>query len=202
MPPPAARSGVIRDPDVLAAQADRMMNDRRMKRFCDAFGSQWLKIESLASSEPDKRLFPDFHTFGIVSHAHRGSVHMMIETVFVKNRSILDLVHSDFTYRTEQLRQFLAKAERISPPIEGDNWSETLVFDRVPVTTKREGGVITTAAIMTMTAAPADTKPISRGKWVMETILNAPPSTGSWRPRRRPAPRPSAGWPSSTCPPA
>jgi hypothetical protein len=177
----AARSGAIRDPGVLAAQADRMMNDRRMKRFCDAFGSQWLKIESLASSQPDKKLFPDFHTFGIVSHAHRGSVHMMIEpllvfeTVFVENRSILDLVHSDFTYRTEHLRQFLAKAEKISPPIDGDNWSETLVFDRVPVTTKREGGVITTAAIMTMTAGPADTKPISRGKWVVETIFNDPP---------------------------
>jgi hypothetical protein len=177
----AAGSGALRNPDVLMAQADRMMNSRRMKRFCDAFGAQWLKIESLTSSEPDKKLFPDFHTFGIVSWAHRGSVHMMIEpllvfeTVFVENRSILDLVQSDFTYRTEHLRQFLAKAEKISPPIDGDNWSETLVFDRIPVTTKREGGVITTAAVMTMTSGPADTKPITRGKWVVETIFNDPP---------------------------
>ena len=177
----AAGSGALRNPDVLAAQADRMMNSRRMKRFCDAFGAQWLKIESLTSSEPDKKLFPDFHTFGIVSWAKRGSVHMMIEpllvfeTVFVENRSILEFVQSDFTYRTEHLRQFLAKAEKISPPIDGDNWSEILIFDRVPVTTKREGGVITTAAVMTMTSGPADTKPITRGKWVVETIFNDPP---------------------------
>jgi len=177
----AAGSGAIRNPDVLAAQADRLMNGPRMKRFCDAFGAQWLKIESLTSAQPDKKRFPDFHTFGIVSWAHRGSVHMMIEpllvleTVFVENRSVLDLVHSDFTYRTEHLRQFLAKAGRISPPVEGDNWSETLVFDRTPVTTKRDGGVITTAAVMTMTSGPTDTKPISRGKWVVETILNDPP---------------------------
>lgn len=176
-----AALGAIREPGVLAAQADRLMNDRRMKRFCDAFGSQWLKIESLTSSQPDKTLFPDFHTFGIVSHAHRGSVHMMIEpllvfeTVFVENRGILDLVHSDFTYRTEHLRQFLARAEKISLPVGGPNWSETLVFDRVPVTTKREGGVITTAGVMTMTSGPADTKPITRGKWVVETIFNDPP---------------------------
>lgn len=177
----AAGSGALRNPDVLAAQADRMMNSRRMKRFCDAFGAQWLKIESLTSSQPDRNQFPDFHAFGIVSHAKRGSVHMMIEpllvfeTVFVENRSILDLIHSDFTYRTEHLRQFLAKAETISPPIDGDNWSEILVFDRIPVTTKREGGVITTAAVMTMTSGPADTKPITRGKWVVETIFNDPP---------------------------
>jgi len=177
----AAGCGALRNPDVLAAQADRMMSSRRMKRFCDAFGGQWLKIENLTSSQPDRNRFPDFHTFGIVSHAKRGSVHMMIEpllvfeTLFVENRSILDLIHSDFTYRTEHLRQFLARAERISPPIDGDNWSETLVFDRVPVTTKRDGGVITTAAVMTMTSGPADTKPISRGKWVVETIFNDPP---------------------------
>jgi mono/diheme cytochrome c family protein len=177
----AAASRALRNPDVLAAQADRMMNSRRMKRFCDAFGVQWLKVEHLTSSEPDKKLFPTFHTFGIVSHAKRGSVHMMIEpllvfeTVFVENRSILDLIHSDFTYRTQQLQQFLTKAEKISPPTDGPNWSETLVFDRMPVTSKRDGGVITTAGIMTMTSGPADTKPITRGKWVVETILNDPP---------------------------
>lgn len=177
----AAASGALRNPDVLAAQADRMMNSRRMKRFSDAFGVQWLKVEHLTSSEPDKKLFPTFHTFGIVSHAMRGSVHMMIEpllvfeTVFVENRPILDLIHSDFTYRTPQLQQFLAKAEKISPPIDGPNWSETLVFERMSVSSKREGGVITTAGIMTMTSGPAETKPITRGKWVVETILNDPP---------------------------
>lgn len=176
-----AASGAIRDPAVLAAQADRMMNDRRMKRFCDAFGVQWLKVEHLTSSEPDKNLFPAFHTFGIVSHAHRGSVHMMIEpllvfeTVFVENRGILDLIHSDFTYRTPQLQQFLAGEAKMAPPKDGPNWSETLVFRRLPVASKREGGVITTAGIMTMTSGPADTKPISRGKWVVETIFNDPP---------------------------
>ncbi|MFY8222069.1 MAG: DUF1592 domain-containing protein [Pirellulales bacterium] len=177
----AAASGALRNPDVLAAQADRMMNSRRMKRFCDAFGVQWLKVEHLTSSEPDKKLFSDFHTFGIVSHAHRGSVHMMIEpllvfeTVFVENRPVLDLIHSDFTYRTPQLQQFLTKAAKISPPIDGPNWSETLGFDRMPITSKREGGVITTAGIMTMTSGPAETKPITRGKWVVETIWNDPP---------------------------
>jgi mono/diheme cytochrome c family protein len=177
----AAASGALRTPGILAAQAERMMNSRRMKRFCDAFGVQWLKVEHLTSSEPDKAMFPDFYEFGIISWVKRGSVHMMIEpllvfeTVFVENRSILDLVHSDFTYRTPQLQQFLTKAEKISPPTDGPNWSETLVFERMPVTSKREGGVITTAGIMTMTSGPADTKPISRGKWVVETIWNDPP---------------------------
>ncbi|MCU0981943.1 MAG: DUF1588 domain-containing protein, partial [Pirellulaceae bacterium] len=73
------------------------------------------------------------------------------------------------------LRQFLGREAKISPPTNGPNWSETCVFQRVPVASKREGGVITTSAILTMTSGPAQTKPIARGKWVVETIFNDPP---------------------------
>lgn len=176
-----ATEGRLRDPAVLAAQADRLMNDRRMKRFCDAFASQWLKMESLVACEPDRRSFPDFYEFGIVSHARFGSVHMMLEplllfeTVFVENRPITDFIQSDFTYRSEQLAQFIAREKKIAPPMDGANWSETCVFTRRQVGDRREGGLITTSAVMTMTSNATTPKPISRGKWVVETLFNDPP---------------------------
>jgi hypothetical protein len=176
-----ASRGSLRDPAVLGAQADRLMNDRRVKRFCDAFGPQWLKMESLVACEPDPALFPDFYRFGIVSHAKYGSVHMMLEplllfeTVFVENRPITDFIHSDFTYRSEQLAQFIAREKTITPPKDGANWSETCVFTRRPVVDRREGGLITTNAVMTMTSGATTPKPISRGKWVVETLFNDPP---------------------------
>ena len=40
---------------------------------------------------------------------------------------------------------------------------------------RREGGVITTAATMTMTSAPLRTSPIVRGSWVATVIFNDPP---------------------------
>ena len=40
---------------------------------------------------------------------------------------------------------------------------------------KREGGVITTAAILTMTSSPLRTNPITRGAWVAGVIFNRPP---------------------------
>ncbi|MBI1315163.1 DUF1588 domain-containing protein [bacterium] len=48
-------------------------------------------------------------------------------------------------------------------------------FDRVPVSDTRYGGVITNAAIMSMTSGPKRTHPIARGAWVIEVILNDPP---------------------------
>jgi hypothetical protein len=49
------------------------------------------------------------------------------------------------------------------------------VFKRVPVEDPRYGGIITTAATMTMTSAPKRTLPIARGAWMIEVIFNDPP---------------------------
>ena len=49
------------------------------------------------------------------------------------------------------------------------------VFRRVPVDDSRRGGVITNAAVMTMTSTPTRTQPITRGAWLNEVIFNDPP---------------------------
>ncbi len=49
------------------------------------------------------------------------------------------------------------------------------LFRRVPVSDPRYGGVITNAAVMSMTSGPQRTHPIARGAWVIEVILNDPP---------------------------
>lgn len=168
----AAAAGTLRDPAKFAAQADRLMNDRRMKRFCDSFAGQWLKIEHALASEPNKELYPDFY-FSI-----RGTSQMMIEpllifeTVFVENRSILDFIHSDFTYRSDVLARFLRHEKQ---PLPMTQWIAPQPFHRVPVTSKREGGVITSAAVLTMTSNAKRSQPITRGAWLVGVIFNDPP---------------------------
>jgi hypothetical protein len=48
-------------------------------------------------------------------------------------------------------------------------------FNRVPTTDPRYGGVITSAAMLSMTAGPKRTHPIARGAWIIEVIFNDPP---------------------------
>lgn len=48
-------------------------------------------------------------------------------------------------------------------------------FQRVPATDPRYGGVITNAAMLSMTSGPKRTHPIARGAWIIEVILNDPP---------------------------
>ena len=48
-------------------------------------------------------------------------------------------------------------------------------FDRVDLTDPRYGGVITNAAMLSMTSGPKRTHPIARGAWMIEVIFNDPP---------------------------
>ena len=48
-------------------------------------------------------------------------------------------------------------------------------FKRVELNDPRYGGVITNAAMMTMTSSPKRTLPIARGAWIIEVVLNDPP---------------------------
>jgi len=166
-----AGSQTLRQPEVLAAQIDRMLNDERMKRFCDSFPGQWLQLERIISSVPDPQVFPEFY-FG----KYRVSMHMMLEplllfeTILVENRPILDLIDSDYSYRSDLLKSWYASGKRgpKAPPT-------SIPFERVNLTDRREGGVITNAAILTMNSGPLRTKPITRGAWMASVIFNAPP---------------------------
>jgi len=55
------------------------------------------------------------------------------------------------------------------------NQIKSRVFQREANSDPRYGGVITNAAVMTMTSSSKRTLPIARGAWVIEVILNDPP---------------------------
>ena len=48
-------------------------------------------------------------------------------------------------------------------------------FRRLKLSDPRYGGVITNAAMLSMTSGPKRTHPIARGAWIIEVILNDPP---------------------------
>ncbi len=166
-----AAKGRLTEPAVLSNQVDRMLNDPRLKRFCDSFPSQWLELERIIASVPDPQMNPEFYFA-----KYRVSMHMMLEpllvfeTILVENRPILELVDSKFSYRSELLKEWYrsgGQSRRIPPT--------AIPFERVEIKDRREGGVITTAAVMTMTSNPIRTQPITRGAWMASVIFNDPP---------------------------
>ena len=171
-----ASAGGLSDPEALVGQFDRMLKDRKLKRFCDSFPSQWLQLERIISSVPNPEKFPGFYF-----SKYRTSMHMMLEpllvfeTILVENRPVLQLIDSDFTYRSARLQSTYRELAAGGTPGKGGGAVGVINFHRLPVTDRRSGGVITNAAVMTMTSGPERTQPITRGAWLAGVIFNTPP---------------------------
>ena len=168
-----AGSGELAKSAVRAAQVNRMLASPKLKRFCDSFPSQWLQLDRIVSAVPDEIKYKDFF---YAAPNYRTTMDMMMEplllfeTVLIENRSILEFIDSNYAYRSGRLRKWYGDEPvgKITGPV-------TLQFTRQPVTDRRQGGVITTGAVMTMTSGPDETKPITRGAWIAGVIFNAPP---------------------------
>ena len=165
-----AAAGRLSDPEILSAQIDRMMNDSRSSRFCDNFPAQWLQLDRLITSIPDPQKFPYFYYFGYRTSMHMLSEPLLLfETVYVENLSVMDLLVPDFTWESNMLRA------NYSGHSKGDHQVNIQSFKRVPLEDARRGGVITNAAVLTMTSTPVRTQPITRGAWINAVIFNDPP---------------------------
>ena len=168
-----AASGDLSNPSVLRAQVERMLLNGKLKRFCDSFPSQWLQLDRIISSVPDPTKYPDFY---YAPPNYRTTMDMMMEplllfeTILVEDRPITDLIDSDYSYRSKRLSKWYdSEVEgRLGGPV-------TMAFERVSINDRKEGGVITSAAVMTMTSGPEETKPITRGAWISGVIFNDPP---------------------------
>lgn len=166
-----AENKQLSDPAELDRQIDRMLNHPKTKRFCDAFPAQWLQLERIVSSRPTGKAAKGF----TINGRYRASMHMMceplllFEAVLIEDRSILELIDPSFSYRSALLQNWMSGGKlNAGPP-------GTLTFNRVPNEDRREGGVITNPAVLTMTSGADETKPITRGAWVATVIFNAPP---------------------------
>ena len=171
-----AETGQLKQPEILRSQVDRMLADRKLKRFCDSFPSQWLQLDRIISSVPNPRTFPKFYF-----SKYRDSMHMMLEplllfeTVLIEDRPITQLIDSDFTYRSGLLEDAYGMLGSAEPVAKKNGEVAQLTFHRTPITDRRTGGVITNAAVMTMTSGPERTQPITRGAWMATVIFNNPP---------------------------
>ena len=171
----AAGAGRLKDKEGIHEEVQRMLKSKKLKRFCDAFPLQWLQLDRMISSTPDPELFPQFYF-----SKYRLSMHMMLEplllfeAVLLENLPVTQFIHSDFTYRSQQLNKAYAELglEVTSGKPSGPG---RLAFQRTSTEGMRSGGVITNSAVMTMLSNPERSQPISRGAWLASVIFNDPP---------------------------
>jgi hypothetical protein len=157
-----ADEGKLGQPATLEAQVRRMLKDGRARALVENFGGQWLQTRALESHLPDRVKYPEFTDYTRMSM--KQETDLFFEHIMRADRSILDFIDADYTF----LNRRLAELYQI-PGVKGHE------FRKVDLKGTRRGGVWTQASVLTVSSYANRTSPVLRGKWILETLLNAPP---------------------------
>ena len=154
--------GALADPVVLERQVRRMLRDTRSQALVDNFANQWLKLGRLAGVVPDVDEFPDFDEN--LREAMQQETRLFVASQLHEDRSVMDLVSSNYTFVNERLARHYG-----IPKVYGSRFRRVVLADGV------RGGLLGQASILTVTSYPNRTSPVLRGRWMLESLLGAPP---------------------------
>ncbi len=155
----AAASGRLLDPEVLAAQAARMLRDPRMRRMAIEFGCSWLHIRDFDTlDEKSDRHFPDFT-------ALRGAMYeeaiRFFTGFFQDDRAVTSLLDADDGFVNGELARFYGLAG-----VQGAGWQHV-----AGLRAAGRGGILGLGATLAKQSGASRTSPILRGNWVAEVLL-------------------------------
>jgi len=154
-----ADAGKLRDPQVLAGQARRMMRDPRSRALFDGFGAQWLGLDKLAGKTFDPVKFPQMT--GDLRSAMYEEGRLLFESILHENRSLTTFIDSDYTF----LNGTLAPIYGLDATIRGPQ------MRRVQLKDPNRGGILTMPGILATSSFPNRTSAVNRGVWVLEEVL-------------------------------
>jgi hypothetical protein len=159
----AAREHKLHEPEVLEAQVRRMLADKKADALVENFAGEWLQFRNIDVVHPDQAKFLDFDEG--LRHSMRRETELFIGSIIHNDSSVLDILNANYTYLDERLARFYG-----IPGVRGPE------FRRVDVSgTRRGGGVLAQASILTISSYATRTSPVLRGKWILENLLNDPP---------------------------
>jgi hypothetical protein len=155
-----AASGQLRDPNILAEQARRLLKDDRIRALAIEFGTQWIHVRGFDElQEKNEKLFPTFNA-SLRKAIYEESI-LFFQDLFQADRPVTNVLDADYTY----LNEALAKHYGI-PGVAGPQWR---CVDGVRKYGR--GGILGLASVQARQSGASRTSPVLRGNWVVETLL-------------------------------
>ena len=154
----------LADSKTLAAQVSRMLSDARSERFINEFLDQWLDLELIDATTPDRYLYPEYDD--VLRRAMLAETRLLFQHLIDEDLSIANLIDSDFTFLNRKLAEHYG-----IPNVEGEQMRKV----KLPVGSVR-GGILSHAGIAKVTANGSVTTPVKRGNFVLTNLLGLPPN--------------------------
>jgi hypothetical protein len=171
----AARGELRRE---LRAQVARMLEDSRAQAFVRNFTGQWLQARDIEFVPLNVRAIFGFNAPSVLKTREgrtefnsefrkmmRTETEKYFDYIIREDRSVLELVNSDYTFLNEKLAGLYG-----IPDVTGDDIRRV----KLPPDSVR-GGVLTQGTVLAVTSNPTRTSPVKRGLFILENILGTPP---------------------------
>jgi hypothetical protein len=154
-----ADRGKLHEPEILKAQAIRLLRDERSRALFDGFGAQWLGLGSLESKTFDSAKFPQMT--GAMRSAMVDEARLFFESIARENRSVVTFVDSDYTFLNGTLAGLYGMEKTVTGP----------AMRKVKLADANRGGILGMPGVLASTSFPNRTSPVKRGVWVLEQVL-------------------------------
>jgi hypothetical protein len=110
-----ADHGALSDPEVLRGEVLRMLRDPKSAALGHLFASQWLGITPLGvTAKPDATRFPEFDE--PLAASMRRETEYFFNDIVAEDRSLLNLIHSEYTFADERLARLYGLSEVTNLP--------------------------------------------------------------------------------------
>jgi len=160
-----AKKKQLRDPNVLRAQVNRLIQDPRAHNFVSGLAHQWLDMKRLDFFQFDPKLHREFDES--TRAAAREEVYQSIlHLLRSKDQGQLHyLLKSDYV-----MVNGLMAAHYGLKGVVGDHYRKVSLPENSP-----RGGFFGMAAICAMGSDGKESSPVERGAWVLRHLLHSPP---------------------------
>ena len=156
-----AEAGMLSDPDVLAAQAERLLADPKSEEVIASFHLQWLAIDDMSAVEKDTELFPQYSE--ALEVAMQQDAATFASHVIRENGAKLEtLLTASYTLSTDP--DLLALYDVTVPP--GHVAGDPILLDAT-----QRAGLITQPALMAHAAHVEQSSPVHRGVVIRQNFL-------------------------------
>lgn len=157
-----AAKGRLRDARFLHETVERMLADKKARRFVESFTGQWLDLRKLYETKPDL-MYGEFDD--ILLWSMREETTGFFSEMLEHDHGVNEFVASSWSVLNRRLAEHYA-----IPGVH--SWLHAKVS--LPPGSHR-GGVLTHASILKITANGTSTSPVRRGSWVLSKVLGKPP---------------------------
>jgi mono/diheme cytochrome c family protein len=159
----AAANGSLLKPGITASHIDRMLRDPKASALTHNFTGQWLGLRKVGANPPAHNLYPEYDRHLETSMVRESEA--FFDELLHNDVDLRKLIKSDFVVINERMARFYD-----IPGVKGD------AFRRVPVLPEHHrGGIVTQASIQTITSNGTRTSPVTRGVWILKTLLGQDP---------------------------